>query len=136
MLNRETVWSLPPKAHGRLFITRFAPAAYETLRGDRLKAAMEKKLPKLQFWKQAGARTLLVLENGDMALSNHWGILEATDAALAGRLERPDEVWLVDTTIESEWTVCCLIRDGVGFPDDETPHRFLFFKPADLDAVR
>jgi hypothetical protein len=78
---------------------------------------MDKKLPKLQVWKQAGARTLLALENGDMALSNHWVILEATDATLAGRLEPPDEVWLVDTTIEHEWTVCCLIRDGIRFPD-------------------
>lgn len=135
-LDRQTVWSLPSKAHGRLFVIRLAPVDYESLRRDRIRTAMKKKLPKLQAWKQAGARTLLVLENGDMSLSNHWVILEAAEAALAGRPDRPDEIWLVDTTIESEWTVCCLSRDGIGFPDDETPNRFWFFRPSELDAVR
>jgi hypothetical protein len=73
---------------------------------------MHKKLPKLQACKDAGVRTILVLENGDMALSNHWAIYEAAKAALAGRADRPDEVWLVDTTIPKEWTAWCLIRDG------------------------
>ena len=36
-LSRETIWSQPSIAHGRLFITRFAPKDYETLRADRIK---------------------------------------------------------------------------------------------------
>jgi hypothetical protein len=62
-------------------------------------------------------------------------ILEAAEAALAGRNDQPDELWLVDTAINSEWTARCLIRDGVGFPDEDTQHRYWDFKPANLEAV-
>jgi hypothetical protein len=134
-LTREVVWSLPKVAHRRLFVIRSAPKNYEKLRRERLNLAMQKKLPKLLACKEAGARTILILENGDMALSNHWVIYESAEAALAGRADRPDEVWLVDTTIDKEWTAWCLIRDGQGFPDDETAHRFWNFDPLELQAV-
>jgi len=48
---------------------------------------------------------------------------------------QPDELWLVDTAIDSEWTGWCLIRDGVSFPDEDTQHRYWDFKPANLEAV-
>ncbi|MCP1963321.1 hypothetical protein [Bradyrhizobium japonicum] len=134
-LQRETHWAEPEAAHGRLFISRFAPKDYEALRTERMKKAMVKKLPKLKIWRDSGARSVLVLENGDLSLSNHVVILEAAEAALAGRTDGPDELWLVDTTIESEWTAWCLMRDGMSFPDDETKHRYWDFKPAGLDAV-
>ena len=70
-----------------------------------------------------------------MALTKHWAVYEAAAAALAERSDRPDEVWLVDTTIETMWTAWCLIRDEIGFPDDETAHRFWDFRPAELEAV-
>jgi hypothetical protein len=112
-LQRETIWSEPAIAHGRLFISRFAPRDYETLRAERIARAMAKKLPKLKIWKDGGARSVLVLENRDISLSNQVAILEAAEAALTTRNDQPDELWLVDTTINSEWTAWCLIRDGV-----------------------
>src|SRR5258708_1464436 len=134
-LQRETHWAEPEIAHGRLFISRFAPKDYEKLRTERIEKAVAKKLPKLKVWKDGGARSVLVLENGDISLSNHVVILEAAEAALTGRTDQPDELWLVDTTINSEWTAWCLIRDGVSFPDEYTQHRYWDFKPADLEAV-
>jgi hypothetical protein len=134
-LTREVVWSLPSKAHGRLFTIRTAPKDYEALRQQRMKTAMQKKLPKLQACKEAGARSILVLENGDMALTNHMAVYDAAAAALAGRTDRPDEVWLVDTTIAWMWTAWCLIRDSLGFPDDETDNRYWDFRPEELEAV-
>jgi hypothetical protein len=134
-LTREVVWSMPKKAHGGLFTIRTAPKNYESLRRERMKTAMHRKLPKLQVCKEDGARTILILENGDMALSNHWVIYESAEAALAGRSDRPDEVWLVDTTIPKEWTTWCLIRGLQGFPDDETDHRFWDFDQLELEAV-
>jgi hypothetical protein len=134
-LSRETIWSQPSIAHGRLFITRFAPKDYEALRADRMRTAMEKKLPKLKAWKDGGARSVLVLENGDLSLSNHWVIAGAIEAALRERSDKPDEVWLVDTAIRAEWTVICLIRDDVVLPDDETEKRYWQFDPAVLEAV-
>jgi hypothetical protein len=47
----------------------------------------------------------------------------------------PDEIWLVDTSIRTEWTVWCLMRDGFSFPDEETPFRFREFRPEDLVDV-
>lgn len=135
MLRRETIWSEPAKAHGRIFVSRFAPKNHKALRDDRIRKAMDKKLPKLKVWKDGGARSILVLENGDFSLSNHILILEAAETALVDRQDPPDEVWLVDTTIETEWTVWCLIRAGVSFPDDEYRNQYWDFKPADLEAV-
>ncbi len=135
LLQRETHWAEPETVHKRLFIQRFAPKDYESLRAERVKKAMAKKLPKLMVWKGGGARSVLVLENGDIALSNPVVILEAAEAALTGRIDGPDELWLVDTTIDSQWTAWCLMRDGVSFPDEDTPHRYWDFRPADLDIV-
>jgi hypothetical protein len=134
-LHRQTIWSLPEIAHGRLFVTRFAPKDYNVLRVGRMKKAMDKKLPKLKVWKDSGARSVLVLENGDLSLSNHVVILEAAEAALLNRSDQPDELWLVDTTVRNEWTAWCLIRDGVPFPDDDTPLRYFDFNPAFLEGV-
>ena len=133
MLHRETGWWMPEKGKGRLFAARFAPPKHEELRKDRIEAALKKKLPKLKSWKDQGARSVLLLENGDCILSNHIVILEAVEYGLVGYNDHPDEVWLVDTTIETEWTVLCLIRDGVSFLDEETSVRF--FDPADLTKV-
>jgi hypothetical protein len=134
-LHREIGWSLPEVVHGRIFCSRFAPPDYETLRVERIRAAFAKKLPKLQRWKDAGARSVLVLENRDLSLSNHVVILEAAEEALKDATIPPDELWLVDTAIGKEWTVWCLIRDGRSFPDEETPFRYRDFNPDDLVDV-
>jgi hypothetical protein len=134
-LHREIGWSLPEVAYGRVFCGRFAPPDYEMLRIGRMRAALAKKLPKLQSWKDTGARSVLLLENRDLSLSNHVVILEAAEEALKGRHDRPDEIWLVDTTIKKEWTVWCLMRDGLSFPDDETSFRYRDFRPDDLADV-
>jgi hypothetical protein len=134
-LSRETGWWMPDKAKGRLFPMRIAPKNYEALRQTRLQKAMGKKLPKLQLWGEFGARTVLILENRDMALSNHVVILEAAEIALRTRPDAPDELWLVDTTIVQEWTVWCLIRDGVSFPDEDTSVRYRQYNPRDLVDV-
>lgn len=135
VLNRQTGWWMPAKAKGHLFVTRFAPKNYETSRVERLKQAMNKKLPKLNGWRKKGARAILVLENRDMALSNHVAIFAATEDALKGRSDQPDEVWLVDTTIMHEWTVWWLLRDGISFPDEETSARFWDFASDELIEV-
>jgi hypothetical protein len=135
VLSREVGWFVSERAEGRLRPTRFAPRNYESLRVDRVRTAMERKLPKLQKWKDQGARSALVLENRDMALSNHVVILEAAEKVLSGRADVPDEIWLVDTTIENEWTAICLMRDGVSFPDDESNARYYDYDPSTLNSV-
>ena len=46
-----------------------------------------------------------------------------------------DEIWLADTTTGMHWTVWRLMRDGVSFPDEETPFRYRGFRPEDLAQV-
>jgi hypothetical protein len=134
-LSRQTDWHMPDEVQGRLFPIRFAPEDYENLRRERLKRTMSKKLPKLQSWKRSGARSVLVLENRDIAISSHVSILEAAEHALEMRADRPDEVWLVDTTIKKEWTVWCLIREGLSLPDEYASIRFKRFSPCELTEV-
>ncbi len=134
-LSREVGWWKNDRHSGRLYPLRIAPRDYESLRVERLGVAMEKKLPKLAQWKYTGATSVLVLENRDIALSNHFAIFEALKPALSGRADAPDHVWLVDTGIEQEWTVWCLIRNGVDFPDEDGPKRFWEFNPEDLTSV-
>lgn len=134
-LFRETGWWMSDRANGKIAVARFAPENYENLRRGRLNRAATKKLPKLKCWKESGARTVLILENSDLSLSNHVVILEALEAALENRDDAPDEVWLVDTTIETEWTALCLKRDGFSLPDDDTLDRFHEFDPCCLSVV-
>src|ERR1017187_2439970 len=133
VLSREVGWFVTEKFEGHLMPSRFAPKNYEDLRLERIKTAMGRKLPKLRKWQDEGARTVLVLENRDMALSNHVAILEAAEKALIGRSDVPDEVWFVDTTIETEWTAMCVMRDCISFPDDEAPTRYYDYDPSSLD---
>jgi hypothetical protein len=134
LLSREVGWFVPEHAQGRLLPSRIAPKDYESLRPQRLNSAMA-RLPKLQKWKDEGARSVLVLENRDIALSNHVVILEAAEKALTDRSDVPDEIWLVETIIKNKWTVICLMRGSVALPDDEAAVRYYEYDPSSLDAV-
>lgn len=132
VLTRETGWFVSEGTQGRLLPGRFAPPDREPLRRNRVATAIDNKSAKLHAWKSTGARSVLVLENRDLALSNHLLIGNAVEDALRGRQDAPDEVWLVDTTIASEWTAWCIARDGMIFPDGETSHPHWTFDPATL----
>lgn len=134
-LSRETFSEMPDIADGRLWVTRFAPSNHEDLREQRLATAFDRKLPKLAQWKAAGAVSVLILENGDIALTNHVVVAETVEKLLSGRTDRPDQIWLVDTVIKDEWTLWCLLRDDVLFPDEDSPVRYREFNPAVLDEV-
>jgi hypothetical protein len=73
-------------------------------RETRIEQACAKKFPKLAEWKRkAGARTILVLEDNDLQLSNPQVIYEALAAAERRVPNPPDEVHLVVTCVELEW---------------------------------
>jgi hypothetical protein len=116
----------------RLMAGRKAPKNYEELRAARIKESVRRKLPKLARWKPA--RTILVLENRDGALSNHWVISDTLEFAIEGRPDRPDEVWLVDGVHSAFWITICLRKDGTRFPYDDSPMRYREFKPSELSA--
>jgi hypothetical protein len=134
-LSRDTNWAMPDIAEGRLLVSRFAPPNYEELREQRLATAFDRKFPKLAEWKAGGAASVLILENGDRALTNHIVVAEVVEKLLRSRADRPDQIWLVDTVIENEWTVWCFVRDDMLFPDEDSPVRYREFSPATLNEV-
>lgn len=75
----------------------------EADRAVRIYQACSRKFPKLAEWKSRGARSILVLEDNDLQLSNPQVIYEALAAAERRLPDRPDEVHLVVTCIEPEW---------------------------------
>ena len=81
-------WSLPETAYGRVFCGRFAPRDYETLRVERMRAALTKKLPKLQSWKDTVRGPCSCWKTATYSLSNHVVILEAAEEALEGPVMR------------------------------------------------
>ncbi|MCC6468356.1 MAG: hypothetical protein IT563_08540 [Alphaproteobacteria bacterium] len=134
-LTRELHWATPAAADGKLVVARWAPQDIEGLRRIRLCRAFDKKLPYLTKCKEAGSYSVLILETNDIALTNHGLVADAIEAAISRYTQHPDEIFLVDTTIETEWTVWSIRRGGVLFPDENQPRRFFEFAPRQLRDV-
>jgi len=102
---------------GALRCGRYAPGDEElkARRAERLREALRRKCPKLQRCKEAGARTVLVLESNDIALTNHVLVGECLAILLPGRTDLPDEIYLVETEVKS-WTVHCMKLDTECWP--------------------
>jgi hypothetical protein len=115
-LVRESHWSLSPQHDGVLLVARIAPDEVETLRTMRIREALERKCPKLERCKEEGARTVLVLEDGDISLSNHAVIGDSLVEAMKGRHDLPDEIHLVETSVTT-WGVRIMKSDDTLLPD-------------------
>ena len=106
----------------------------EAARQSRLRAACKKKFPKLAAWKRdAGAYTVLVLEENDMSLTNHQLVTDALEHAETGLADPPDEVILVSTFLPSRWGAGCLRRPGATYYDAD--ERFYEFDPTALTPL-
>ena len=116
-LQREAHWSLSPQHDGVLLVSRIAPEDVETLRAARLQRALERKCPKLQRCKEDGARTVLVLEDGDISLSNHALIGDRLAGLLEDHTNLPDEIYLVETAL-NRWVVRLMRYDECYWPED------------------
>lgn len=82
-----------------LYYARYAPE--ELVRGsllrDRLQMALNRKCPKLRCHKIRGANTILVLEDNDIALTDHILIGEQLTNLLDQSIYIPDEIYLLET---------------------------------------
>lgn len=116
-LRRQVHWNDSGRHDGFLIPARFSPDDVEKLRLNRLAVALDKKCPKLKRCKQDGARSILVLEDTDISLSNQWVIGDALQAVARGRSDMPDEIFLLAAVAEP-WTLWTLWRDGVFWPDE------------------
>ena len=126
-LQREAHWSLSSRHDGVLLVARMAPEDVQELRIARLGRALKRKCPKLQRCRADGARTVLVLEDGDIALSNHVLIGEGLARAMEDQADLPDEIYLVQTALD-RWVVRCMKYDETFMPDEQWAE----FKSAEL----
>lgn len=119
---------------GMFAVDRASDADLEEQRFRRLHRALAEKCPKLQRCKDRGARTVLVLECGDIALSNSVSIRAALNRAAEGRTDIPDEIFLVETKVET-WHMWPMNPAAeTGFPSDFNTE-CKAFEPASLDDL-
>lgn len=109
-------------------------ASQEAERQARLRQACAKKFPKLAWWKKhAGARTVLVLEDNDIQLSNPQVIYEALAAIERDFPDRPDEIHVVSTYIDPTWWLHQLRVDQANYYElSELGQCMVEFDPASL----
>jgi hypothetical protein len=68
------------------------------------RACSTKRFDKLAVWKkQAGARTVLILENPDIFITAAANVADAYLAVAASRSNRPDEAYLFETSNSTVW---------------------------------
>ena len=104
---------------GRFTLKYIVPSDFEKARTERLRKACEDKFPKLATWKRDGAKTVLVLEENDLSLTNHQRVADALMEAEKAFPDAADEIFLVSTAIKDKWWVTCLRRAGKSYYDDE-----------------
>ncbi|HEY3920057.1 MAG TPA: hypothetical protein VGL83_19865 [Stellaceae bacterium] len=106
-----------PSIGGRFRIKHVFTGDPEHARAERLRRACDKKFPKLAAWKRdSGARTILVLEDNDIQLTNHAAVADAYVPLARGRSDRPDETYIVSTCV-NPWDAWPLLVDGVSLHD-------------------
>jgi hypothetical protein len=82
-----------------------AGGSKEALRGERMLLACKKKFPKLAAWKNShDARTVLILEDNDIQLTNPVVVADSFVPLAMARDDRPDETYMVMTCAEP-WLV-------------------------------
>jgi hypothetical protein len=118
-------WAAPTKI---FFVRGVNEISLESGRVKQMAVAIRSKLDKLQGWAEKGAHDVLILENWDVALSNVMLVREAFSAIAPELVYVPANVYVVDTCIESMWTVWALRRYDV----DEVTLPYWDFDPAAL----
>jgi len=104
------------EAAGSVEIVNFVEGL-ELAREDRLRTTCEKKFPKLHAWKsEEQARTILLLEDNDIQLTNHVVVAETFKRLAMERRDRPDETYLI-TTCTGTWYVWPLLIDDISLLD-------------------
>jgi hypothetical protein len=94
----------PPIVPGKYFQIRHTVENIEKLRTDRMQGAIDKKFPKLAAWKtNEGAKTILVLEQNDIQLTNPSIVADVYLPLAKAREDRPDETYLVASCMSPNW---------------------------------
>jgi hypothetical protein len=104
-----------------------AGGSKEALRGERMLLACKKKFPKLAAWKKAHhARTVLILEDNDIQLTNPVVVADAFLPLAMAKEDRPDETYMVMTCAEPWLVWPILIGNDSYFDLAARSHPILF----------
>lgn len=99
---------------GEFRVAHVVPQTIENDRTHRIRTAYAKKLPKLKAWNDDhGARTVLILEDNDIQLTNHAVVAQAVSQIESTLSWHPHEVWLVITVDATTWWLWNLRRDDI-----------------------
>ena len=102
----------PALAPGHHFQLTHLVRNADQLRKDRIREAVERKFPKLAAWKRdESARTILVLEDNDIQLTNQSIVTETYLPLAMARDDRPDETYLVASCM-SPWHAWPILIDN------------------------
>lgn len=101
---------------GSLDTVRLCPAKLEELRRCRLDRAFSRKCPKLLKCRADGARTVLVLESDDVALTSVHAVGDWLATILKERQDAPDDIFLVETG-DYRWLVWTMKQDTFTWVD-------------------
>ena len=108
--------SKPLNQEGVFSIIHVSGDTIETMRLDRLREAYNKKLPKLWTWhNDCGARTVLILENNDVQLTNLQLVADALVNIEQNRSDLPNEIYLVMTCTGRTWFVSAIRIDNKNY---------------------
>lgn len=97
---------LGPEFAGRLDVRHVLQGDLEEARHERILKAYNDKKDKLATWKKdLNARTVLVLEENDIQLTNHQLVVEAVRRIEQTAQGKPDDIFLVSTHLSNRWRV-------------------------------
>lgn len=105
---------------GSLYAVRACPDKLEELRRRRLDRAFSRKCPKLLECKADGARTVLVLESDDFALTTVDVVGNWLAIALRECRDAPDDIFLVETAVYP-WCVWPMKQDALERVESSAP---------------
>jgi hypothetical protein len=107
----------PALVHGHHFQLTHLVKNGEQLRKDRISEAVERKFPKLAAWKRDHkARTILVLEDNDIQLTNQAIVTETFLPLALARQDRPDETYVIASCMDP-WHAWPVLIDGTSYFD-------------------
>jgi hypothetical protein len=103
---------------GHLQIVHSVGADREAMHEQRIRQACDDKFWKLAIWKRdEGARTILLLENPDIQLTNVARVAETFLSIANVRSDRPDETYLIDTYATGPWFLWPLLINEKSYFD-------------------
>lgn len=116
----------------RLFLKQCLQNDHILSQRECIRAALDRKCPKLMKEQQSGHMSVLILETDDIALANRRVIVQETVAELSSRADAPDiVVWARTST--HPWKAWFIKEGSLMYPDIEGPGPFVLGSAAMMD---